>query len=96
MVGSYGCVFVPAIELIDASSNLAGFPRQPITTFQALSVDRLHGHPGLPFGDHDSQIAVTLGTGALKVCFATGLLNHDPDIYLGVQNFAQCAPVVSL
>ena len=28
-------------------------------------LDRLHRHLGLPFGDHDSQIAVTLGTGAL-------------------------------
>lgn len=35
-------------------------PRQPITTFQAPSVDRLHG-------DHDSQIAATLRAGALKL-----------------------------
>src|SRR5215475_11888466 len=34
--------------------------RKPITTLQAPSIDRLHG-------DHDSQIAVTLGTGALEV-----------------------------
>jgi hypothetical protein len=37
-------------------------PRKPVTTFQAPSIDRLHGHLGLRFGDHDSQIAVTLGT----------------------------------
>ena len=42
-------------------------PRKPITTFQAPSIDRLHGHLGLPFGDHDSQIAVPLETGTLWV-----------------------------
>jgi hypothetical protein len=38
-------------------------PRNPITTFQAPSADRLHGHLGLLFGEYDSQIAITLGTG---------------------------------
>jgi hypothetical protein len=33
-------------------------PRKRIATFQAPSIDRL-----LPFGDHASQAAVTLGTG---------------------------------
>jgi hypothetical protein len=33
----------------------------------SVSIDRLHRHLGLPFGDHDSQIAITLGAGALKV-----------------------------
>ena len=31
------------------------------------TLDRLHGQRRLPFGNHDSQIAVTLGTGALEV-----------------------------
>jgi hypothetical protein len=30
----------------------------------SVSIDRLHRHLGLPFGDHNSQIAITLGTGA--------------------------------
>jgi hypothetical protein len=42
-------------------------PKPTITTFQASAIDRLHGHLGLPFGDYDSQIAVTLGAGALEV-----------------------------
>ena len=59
-------------------------PRKPITTFQAPSIDRLHGHLGLPFGDHDSQIAVTLGTGALEVLGhsilsrSQAFVHHDP------------------
>jgi hypothetical protein len=43
-----------------------GIRRYAQTTFQAPSIDRLHVHLCLPFGDHDSQIAATLGTGALK------------------------------
>jgi len=31
----------------------------------SVSIDRLHGHLDLLFGDHDSQVAVTLATGAL-------------------------------
>ena len=27
----------------------------------------MHRHLGFPFGDHDSQIAITLGRGALEV-----------------------------
>jgi hypothetical protein len=60
------------------------YPRKPITTFQAPSVDRLHGHLDLPFGDHDSQIAVTLGTGAWEVLGRSALslrqafVHHDP------------------
>ena len=38
------------------------YPRKPVTAFQAPPIDRLHG-----LGDHDSQIAVTPGTGALEV-----------------------------
>ena len=38
-----------------------------ITTLQAPSVDRPHEHLGLPFRDHDSQIAVTLMTGAFEI-----------------------------
>jgi hypothetical protein len=41
------------------SSSREPRPTQSITTFQAPCIDRLHG-------DHDSQIAVTLGTGALE------------------------------
>jgi hypothetical protein len=67
--------------------------RKPITTFQALSIDRLHWHLGLSFRDHDSQIAVTLGTGALEV-LATELLNHVGDVNLGIHDFAEFAPVV--
>ena len=33
----------------------------------SVSIDRLHWHLGLPFGNHDSQIAISLGTGALEV-----------------------------
>jgi hypothetical protein len=33
----------------------------------SVSIDRLHGHLGLPFGDHNSQIAITLGTGAIEI-----------------------------
>jgi hypothetical protein len=33
----------------------------------SVSIDRLHRHLGLPFGNHDSQIAITLGTGALEI-----------------------------
>src|SRR5262249_51041209 len=40
-------------------------PHKPITTSQPSSIDRW-----LPFGNHDVQIAVTLGTGAL------GVLSH--------------------
>ena len=59
-------------------------PRKPITAFQAPPIDRLHGHLGLPFGDHDSQIAVTLGTGALEVfrhsvpSRTQAFVHHDP------------------
>src|SRR5215468_5538574 len=42
-------------------------PTKAITTFQAPSVDRLNRHFVLPFGDHDSPIAITLGTGALEI-----------------------------
>src|SRR5215813_9316485 len=41
--------------------------RKPITTFQTPAIDRLHGQLALPFGNHDSQAAVTLGTGALEI-----------------------------
>ena len=34
---------------------------------EASPIDRLHWHLGLAFGDDDSQIAVTLGTGALEI-----------------------------
>jgi hypothetical protein len=50
-----------------------------ITTFQLPSIDRL-----FPFGDHHSQIAVTLGTGALEVLDHSVLsrrkafVHHDP------------------
>jgi len=37
------------------------YPRQAVTAFQATSIDRLHGHVGFPFGDHNSQIVVRLG-----------------------------------
>ena len=46
--------------------------------------DRLHGHLGLSFGDHDSQIAVTLRAGALKVLghsvlsLAQAFVHHEP------------------
>src|SRR5438067_1421375 len=54
--------------MIDAASKSSNqYPRQPITTFQTPSIDRLHGHLGLPFGDHDSQIAATPWAGALQV-----------------------------
>jgi hypothetical protein len=33
----------------------------------SVSIDRLHRHLGLPFGDYDSQIAVAPGTGASQV-----------------------------
>jgi hypothetical protein len=46
--------------------------------------------------DHDSQIAVTLGTGALEVLRHEGLLNHVGDVYFGVHDFAEFAPVISL
>src|SRR5262249_14917478 len=42
-------------------------PRKPITALQSPSINRLNENLGLPFGDHDSQIAVTLGTGALEI-----------------------------
>jgi hypothetical protein len=42
-----------------------------MTTFQAPSIDRLHGL-GLPFGYHDSQVAFTLGTGALRLEISSG------------------------
>src|SRR5262249_26233642 len=42
-------------------------PRKPVTTSQAPSIHRLHGHLGFPFGDHDSQIAVTRWAGALEI-----------------------------
>jgi hypothetical protein len=59
-------------------------PRQPITTFQAPSINRLHGHLVLPLGDHDFQTASTLWTGALKVLRHSALsmgnafVHHDP------------------
>jgi hypothetical protein len=43
------------------------YPRKPITTLQAPSVDRLHVDLGLSLGDQDSQIAVTPGTGSLEL-----------------------------
>ena len=51
---------------------------------------------GLPFGDHDSQIAVTLGTGALEDIWPMGLLNHVGDVNLGIHHFAELSPVVAL
>ena len=71
------------------------YPRQPVTTLQALSIDRLHGHLGLTFGDHDSQIAVTLGTEALEY-LVTGLMNHVGDVNLGIHDFAEFAPSTRL
>jgi hypothetical protein len=50
----------------------------------SVSIDRLHRHLGLSFGDHDSQIAITLGTGALKVLRHSALsrgqafVHHEP------------------
>ena len=32
----------------------------PITTFQATSIDRLHGHRSLAFGDYDTDSAIAL------------------------------------
>src|SRR5262245_8385927 len=41
-------------------------PSKPILISQAPPIDRLYGHLALSFGDHDSQIAVTLGTRGLE------------------------------
>ena len=43
------------------------YPGKSIATRQTAPIDRLHRHLGLPFRDNDSQIAITLGTGALQV-----------------------------
>jgi hypothetical protein len=57
------------------------YPSKVVTAFQAPSIDRLHGHLGLPFGDHDSQIAVTLGAGALEVFRHTVLWIDEISIF---------------
>ena len=50
----------------------------------SVSIDRLHRHLGLPFGDHNSQIAITLGAGALQIfCHSVlsrsqAFVHHDP------------------
>ena len=97
----HGGTSLTALENVRGLSSVDVFapnqyPRKPITTFQAPSIDRLHGHPGLPFGDHDSQIAVTLGTGALEVLGHAGLLNHVGDVNLGIHDFAEFAPSTRL
>jgi hypothetical protein len=71
------------------------YPREAITTFHAPSIDRLYGHLDLPFGDHDSQIAATLGTGVVRT-LATGLLNHVGDVNFGIHDFAEFPTVVML
>jgi hypothetical protein len=50
-------------EALPANQN----PSKAITALQAPSIDRLHWHLCLSFRNHDSQITVTLGTGALEV-----------------------------
>lgn len=52
-------------------------PRQPITTLQAPSVNRLHRHPSLLLRDHDSQKALTLGAGALEVFGSASIESHS-------------------
>jgi hypothetical protein len=49
-------------------------PRQPITTFQALSIDRLHGHLDLSFGNHDSQIVLIPWDRSVGGTWPSGLL----------------------
>ncbi len=68
------------------------YPRKAVTTFQAPVIDRLHWQLGFPFGDHDSQIA----TWDRSVGGTTGLLNHVGDVYLGIHDFTEFPPVVSL
>jgi hypothetical protein len=49
-----------------------------------LKCDPLHVHLGLPFGNHDSQIAVTLGAGAVELLghsissLSQAFVHHDP------------------
>jgi hypothetical protein len=50
---------------------------KPITALQAPSIDRLHGHLGLSLKDYDSQMAITLGTGALEV-FGHSIPSRSP------------------
>jgi len=85
-------VFQLRIELYDTSDKsrmIKTFPtnqhaRQPVTTFQATSIDRLHWHLGFPFGDHDSQVTVTLGSGAAQIfCHSVlsrsqAFVHHEP------------------
>jgi hypothetical protein len=54
------------VDLVPLTFSHNHNPRKPIATFQAPAIDSLHGHLALPFGNHVSQIAVTLGTGALE------------------------------
>jgi hypothetical protein len=71
-----------------ASSSREPQPtRNPITTFQAPSIDRLHGHVGLSFGDHDSQIVITLGTGALKVLGHSALSRSQAFVHRDPRKF---------
>ena len=65
------------------------FFHEPIPTpadnhISTPSVDRLQGHRRFPFGDHDPQVAVTPGTGALEVLghstisLSQAFVHHDP------------------
>jgi hypothetical protein len=45
----------------------------------SVSIDRLHRHLGLPFGDHDSQIAITLG--AIRKGSSMELINTGNDLF---------------
>lgn len=55
------------------------FVHEPIPTpsdnhISSTVIDRLHRNLGHPFGDHDSQTAITLETGALEV-FGQGTID---------------------
>jgi hypothetical protein len=59
------------------SPSLEPAPHATVPTFQAPTIDRLHGLLDLPFGDHNSQIAVTLGQERWKY-FAIGTTGPRP------------------
>jgi hypothetical protein len=64
------------------------YPRKAVAAFQAPAIDRL-------LGDHDSQVTVTLGTGALKV-LADGTSESRRKYQLGSHDFAEFPPSTRL
>jgi hypothetical protein len=73
-----------ALHLKFVSKELTLLPEGLSLLLARRTLDRLHGQRRLPFGDHDSQIAVTLGTGALEVLGhsvpsrSQAFVHHDP------------------